>query len=270
MCEMARAVVDAGGRNDGLRWAELPGLPWNNPAQAARAGRAGLVACQTHYRRARHPETGRAGDPSAAGPGTANSGAVEIFLFPGGYAGICPLEDDLVNVCLLGRAADISRLGGAEAMLQWASATNSALGERLRSLTRCQDVIRTAAGLRFQAQPGAGQWLAVGDAAGMIAPICGDGISMALRSAELAAASLDAYFGGSMTWSESIGGYRSAWRHEFATRMRIGAALHRALAGGLSSALLLRAGRIAPRGVDWLIRRTRDSAGFPCGEAREA
>ncbi|NNC70072.1 MAG: FAD-dependent oxidoreductase, partial [Flavobacteriaceae bacterium] len=67
-----------------------------------------------------------------------------------------------------------------------------------------------------------------GDSAGLIHPLCGNGMSMAIQSAQLLSSLVNDYFSGtisSRTELEMI--YRKAWNKEFRSRLRTGRLLAR-------------------------------------------
>jgi geranylgeranyl reductase family protein len=65
-------------------------------------------------------------------------------------------------------------------------------------------------------------WMAVGDAAGLVDPITGEGLYYAIRSADLAAKALLAEIG---TFPEKLQHYRKLLRHDFAADLELGSRL---------------------------------------------
>jgi flavin-dependent dehydrogenase len=123
-----------------------------------------------------------------AAEAAALDGAVELHLFPGGYAGLEPIEDGLANLCLV---ADLRRLG------------RPAFPELLDGIRRaCPPLHRRLAGAEFLwprplaisaipygyvANTRDGLWR-LGDQAAVIPSFAGDGLGIALHSAHAAAA----------------------------------------------------------------------------------
>jgi flavin-dependent dehydrogenase len=235
--EKSRLVVDAAGRHGGARWG-------GRRAGVLSGGSRSWVAFKRHY------EGAAVHDPSRD--------RVEIYSFPGGYCGIAPVEGGRINLCFLGRPSDLRANGGRpEAMLEWAARENAALLGRLAGLLPAGEFL-SAAGGSF-ARPGTPgvQRLAVGDAAGMIAPFCGDGVSMALRSAELMAPYLKKSLSGELGYREVLAEYSRTWWREFAGRIRLAGLLHRALCHPRGFEALAQAGNVWPRAADWVIVKTR-------------
>lgn len=98
---------------------------------------------------------------------------VVLQFLPGGYSGQAPVDNETLNVCLVGMADDLP------ALRTWA--------EQKFALSP-EHAWRTITPLRRAAIPPAGRRLFfVGDAARVVEPFTGEGIYYALRSGELAA-----------------------------------------------------------------------------------
>jgi menaquinone-9 beta-reductase len=117
---------------------------------------------------------------------------VEIHLFEGGYAGLEPIEQGGVNLCLLIRQDSYKRCGrNWPAVLDWLARQSSHLHERLSYLTPSWPEPLAVAGIPYgyinpphDAQPGL---FRLGDQAAVIPSFAGDGIAIALHTAALAA-----------------------------------------------------------------------------------
>jgi flavin-dependent dehydrogenase len=116
--------------------------------------------------------------------------AVEIALFPGGYAGLQPVEGGHANLCLLVRRGHFAALGGEWAALQrHMAAQNPHLASRLAGATPLWERPLAIAAIPygFVQRSGDGCWR-LGDQAAVIPSFAGEGMSIALHSAHLAAA----------------------------------------------------------------------------------
>jgi flavin-dependent dehydrogenase len=97
----------------------------------------------------------------------------------------------------------------------------------------------------------------LGDAATMIPPLCGDGMAMALRAAELCAPLAHAFLSGRCSLAAWEASYRQNWHCEFDSTLRMGRRLQAALAlPGVADVLLL-AGRLLPFGAAYMVKATR-------------
>jgi menaquinone-9 beta-reductase len=147
---------------------------------------------------------------------SALAGRVELHSFDGGYVGLCTIEEQRASACMLVRVGALRAAGGsperlfAEHVIVEPS-VRAALGNTLPASGRWHAVGPLRWGV---AHPAAQGVLFVGDAAGTIDPLCGEGMSHALVAAELALpfvvraaeAGVDA---------EIERGYTSAWRAAF-------------------------------------------------------
>jgi flavin-dependent dehydrogenase len=224
----ARVVINAAGRLGGLAGSPPP------------AGE--VVAFRRHCRR-----------------GELLEGAVEIHAFPGGYLGLNAVEGGRASACFLARASALREAGGKpELLLAQAARSNAHLAARLEELPPDEEGFLATSGMDFaRAAPSSREVFEVGDSAAMIAPVCGDGMAMALRSAELAAPHVIRALGSDSVRAEAIAAYQAAWRAELAPRLRVGRLLQLALMSAVTSRALVATGRALPRLANWVMRRTR-------------
>ena len=91
----------------------------------------------------------------------------------------------------------------------------------------------------------------------MIPPLCGDGMAMALRSAELCAPLVHNFLGGHLSLAAWEAAYRSIWQAEFGRAVQLGRYLQGMLSLPLLSEVLLGLGRSVPALAEKFIRATR-------------
>lgn len=152
---------------------------------------------------------------------------LEMHLLPNGYVGICRLPEGRFNVCGLFR----KRAGSFDRALavrqQLAGPPGSSLHARLRDACWIEDSFAAVAGVCFCPPPSDGQ-CRIGDAHGMIAPLTGNGMSMAFESAQAASEPLERYAQGENNWPETVKQIQRALTHAFALRLRCGNLLQQA------------------------------------------
>ncbi len=122
-------------------------------------------------------------------------GGVELHLFSGGYAGLELVEDGIANLCLLVRRSAFAGLGRSfDALLGHLCKASKTLGERLADSTWCfaRPLAISAIPYGHVQRRSDGVWR-LGDQAAVIPSFAGDGMSIALHSAHLAA---DLYMAG--------------------------------------------------------------------------
>ncbi len=192
-----------------------------------------------------------------AGDGVADR--VEVHAFRGGYCGLSHVEEGRVNVCWIARKQRLAEAGGRpEAMMEHVLAENPVLGHRLRRMRRVSERFEAVAQVSLAPKPAFEQGVCmVGDAAGMIAPLCGDGMAMALRSAELAVPHAAEFLSGEAGAEDFRARYARDRQRAFALRMRLGRWIQRASMRPAWSDAVVRTCRWVPGLGPWLIRQTR-------------
>jgi flavin-dependent dehydrogenase len=118
------------------------------------------------------------------------NGWVELFLFPGGYAGLQMVEGGRANLCLLVKRERLARCGGEwAALLGHMREASQPLAQRLEGAAALLAKPLAISSIPFGLLPGTmqdGLWR-LGDQAAVIPSFSGDGMSMALHSGLLAA-----------------------------------------------------------------------------------
>ena len=121
---------------------------------------------------------------------------VELMLFAGGYAGLQPVEGDRANLCMLVRRDRFAAAGRSwQGLLAAIGEETPALAERLEGASSAWARPLSVAGLPYGLVVRApdpdgsdlGRFWRLGDQAAVIPSFSGDGMSIALHSAALAA-----------------------------------------------------------------------------------
>jgi flavin-dependent dehydrogenase len=119
------------------------------------------------------------------------SGRVELILFAGGYAGLQPVEGERANLCLLVRRDRFAAIGRSWGALLTAIGTETPLlAARLQDARPEWEKPLTIAGVPYglvMRPPAPDGFWRLGDQAAVIPSFSGDGMSIALHSARLAA-----------------------------------------------------------------------------------
>jgi len=102
--------------------------------------------------------------------------------------------------------------------------------------------------------------LMVGDAAGMITPLCGNGMSMALHAAKIAAEQVQYFLSGSISRDEMEKNYITQWNKLFANRLKMGRGLQRLFYNPSLTNLTIRIGKTFPGLINTLIKKTHGSS----------
>jgi flavin-dependent dehydrogenase len=176
------------------------------------------------------------------------AGDVRLYVFPGGYCGLSPVEGGLAHLAGVVSEATWRRLSsGWEAVVAHARAENSDLDAALASLGRGSGGFFGTGPVFFARRPPAeGRILMVGDAAGMLDPFSGEGVASALDSGLLAAETVEDALSSRIALDGAAREYARRWRRRFGRRFEWSAAFRRLM---LHPGMGAVAARLAGRGV---------------------
>lgn len=189
---------------------------------------------------------------------------IDLHVFRGGYCGMSLVEDGTTNVCLLVRRDVFQAAAGHGAdsiarFIAWMSAQNPYLGRWLAQATPVYTDWLSIAGVSLNTKtPIEGDILLAGDAAGMIAPLAGDGMAIALHTGQLAASAVERYLRHEYDAPALLQTYSQTIRQTFAARLRLGRVLQSVMLRPYLLAPGLRLLNHLPAAGNWLIRHTRD------------
>jgi flavin-dependent dehydrogenase len=194
--------------------------------------------------------------------GSSPINGVEVHTFDRGYCGINRVENGAVNVCWMVQAGFFEAHGKRrEDVFRAAMERNHHLKKAMSDLIPLPGTLCAISGISLKNR---GHFVddicQVGDASQMIAPFCGDGMGMAIRSAQIAAPLCSAFIRNNMSARGLRRQYAAAWHIEFSRRLMLGQAVQAvaflpAIASGVLGAL-----NIVPSAGDWLLRNTRSPA----------
>jgi flavin-dependent dehydrogenase len=159
---------------------------------------------------------------------------VALHNFTGGYCGLNAIEADKYNLCYLGSRDQLREFGSVEAMEREVLYQNPVLRRIFQESEFLFEKPEVINEINFEPKkPVENHILMAGDAAGLITPLCGNGMAMAIHSGKLAA---EAILGGrSRSDVESI--YRDKWTAEFRQRLWVGRNVQRLFGSGGASVL---------------------------------
>lgn len=152
---------------------------------------------------------------------------LHLYSFPGGYCGMSAIENGQINVCLLVReavfqAASQPLSDRVEGFVAWMKKQNPALGHWFDTAEPLYDRWLSISQIPFvRKQVVVNDVLMAGDAAGLIAPVAGDGMGMALQTGELVSVLLDGYLAGQLSASQLRDQYEKRWWQTFGLRLRL-------------------------------------------------
>ncbi len=175
---------------------------------------------------------------------------IELFLFQGGYGGLTLIEEDVANLCLVVRRSTLRELGGWPELCDSIQRENGHMRQIFSGSTAlwARPLAISPIPYGYLAEPERGLWRA-GDQAAVIPSFTGDGISIALHSAALAA---EMYLAG-----KSAADYLSALRAHLRRGMALATWLSRAAVTPAGRRLALPALLLLPHAIEWIATATR-------------
>ncbi len=154
--------------------------------------------------------------------------SVEIHLFPGGYAGLLGLGEDMINLCLTVDKNLLLKQRPLAWLLESRLPQNPHL-KKILSRSECAGEVRSTYPVYFSPRRSYSDGaLLVGDAARVSEPVTGEGIYFAMKSGLLAAETIDRAFRAGDFSAARLGAYEAACRTAFCSR-RVVNAFFRAL-----------------------------------------
>lgn len=183
---------------------------------------------------------------------------ISLFNFKGGYAGFSAIENDTFCFCYLVHEAQLKENKNSIPQLQTQVLyKNKALAATMEEATFLWEKPLTISQIDFNAKTKQEQGMVMlGDSAGLIAPLCGNGMAMAFKSAYLFHL---AFLKHHQHPDHLIKAYSKSWEQEFATRLWAGRNLQYLFGKGLETNSLLSIAKVFPSFTKYLIRLTHGS-----------
>lgn len=187
---------------------------------------------------------------------------IALHNFRDGYCGVSAVENGLYCLCYLTTAANLEKGGGSIKSLE-----ENVLYQNphLKGLFMQADFVwerpETIAQVSFAPKSAVEQHLLMtGDAAGLISPLCGNGMSMAFRSGLLAEEALVPFLENRYDRQEMENRYYRAWSVQFSTRLRTGRLIQSMFGKPWTTKLLLKVLAPFPILTREIIRKTHGNA----------
>jgi flavin-dependent dehydrogenase len=183
---------------------------------------------------------------------------IGLHNFENGYCGISKIEDEKYCLCYLTRAENIKNNSNRiDAMQEKVLYQNPHLKSIFGGSEILQSFPVTISQISFAKKNCAENGvLMLGDTAGMIAPLCGNGMSIALHTAKISASLGDAFLQGRISQAELKRDYSREWKEQFAFRLQAGRVLQRFFGSSRLSNLFVGTFRKAPFLAKPVIRLT--------------
>lgn len=183
---------------------------------------------------------------------------IGLHNFRDGYCGISRVEEDRCCLCYMTTAANLQACDNSIPVLEkQVLRQNPFLEQVFSSITPIFDQPVTISQISFEKRAQVeNHILFIGDAAGMIPPLSGNGMSMALHGSKLAFQGINAFLRGEIARHEMEQEYIDRWNKNFGGRLRMGRWLQRWFGSERRSNFLIHSLKPFPKLVSFLIRQT--------------
>jgi flavin-dependent dehydrogenase len=149
---------------------------------------------------------------------------VALYCFPGGYCGVSKVEERRINICYLAHQRTFQEHQNLASYQTAVLHQNPALANILNHVEPLFERPLTISQISFAPKRQAHQQLLLaGDAAGMIHPLSGNGMGMAIASAQLLSTRIVEHFARPPAERADLASsYSRAWQKQFRQRLQFG------------------------------------------------
>jgi menaquinone-9 beta-reductase len=164
---------------------------------------------------------------------------VALHNFPGGYCGISAVENNIINVCYLVHRDNLKKHKSIREMEQHVLTINPFLNDVFKNAHFLFEKPEVINEISFDRKnPVEEHILMCGDAAGLITPLCGNGIAMAIHSAKICAEHVTRHWQSKTSSNNKLEqGYASEWTLTFSRRLYKGRQIQKLFGSDFTSSL---------------------------------
>lgn len=156
---------------------------------------------------------------------------VALHNFNGGYCGVSKVENDIINICYLADYETFKQYKNIDDYQRNVLYQNKHLKSVFENGKLLFDKPITISQISFdKKQPVENHILMIGDTAGLIHPLCGNGMAMAIHGAKIASELVLDYYSGKIKSREQLETtYKQQWKKHFGKRLFMGRLLAKVL-----------------------------------------
>ena len=183
---------------------------------------------------------------------------IALHNFKNGYCGISQIEENKYCLCYLTNAENLhNNNNSVKEMEKNILRKNPFLEKIFSSSSFLFEGPMVISQISFEKKSRVeNNVLMIGDAAGMITPLCGNGMSMALHGSKIAFRHISNYLKGNIRRYEMEQEYTDEWNKCFGKRLLAGRVIQRFFGDNFLSGMLIRSVKPFPKLISYLIRQT--------------
>ncbi len=183
---------------------------------------------------------------------------IALHNFEGGYCGISAIENGQYCLCYLSNRSNLKEAGSIEALEELILKKNPYLKHILENSEFLYDKPLVINEISFESKkPVENHLLMCGDAAGMITPLCGNGMAMAIHSAKLLSGLIIRYYRNPDFGRDHLEHYyQKEWNRLFASRISRGRRIQQLFGRKIISNLSIQSLRLLPPVANMIVKST--------------
>lgn len=183
---------------------------------------------------------------------------ISLHNFKDGYCGISRIEEGKYCLCYLTTAANLRANNNSITRLEKNILQRNPFLQRIfQESTWLYQAPLTISQISFERKSQVEHHiLMVGDASGMITPLCGNGMSMALHGSKIAAGLIHQFLSEQISRSQLEQRYVQQWNQLFQKRLRTGRVIQRLFGNERLTNIFIRTMKPFPELITFLIRQT--------------
>jgi flavin-dependent dehydrogenase len=149
---------------------------------------------------------------------------IELHNFHNGYCGISKVDNDRYCLCYLTHSSNLqNNNNNIKQMEEKVLFQNPFLKKIFNESEFINQIPHVISNVSFKTkQTHVNNMLLLGDAAGSISPLCGNGMSMGIRASKILGDILISHFNNAVDKNEIIKNYHLAWNKAFSNRIQMG------------------------------------------------
>ncbi|MFM7429925.1 MAG: NAD(P)/FAD-dependent oxidoreductase [Flammeovirgaceae bacterium] len=182
---------------------------------------------------------------------------IALHNFKDGYCGISNIEEGKSTLCYLTHRNNVWQFKNIEEMERQVLFKNPYLKKIFSESEFLYEKPETINEISFQTKGPIEQHLLMsGDAAGMITPLCGNGMALAIHSAKVVSELVHQFLQGAINRSQLENQYAQQWRALFAKRLWAGRQIQNLFGSEWASNLAVNLARYTPSIAQFLVKQT--------------
>lgn len=183
---------------------------------------------------------------------------VALHNFKGGYCGVSKVEDDIINICYLADFETFKKYRNIGDYQRNVLYKNKQIRSIFENSTPLFEMPLAISQISFDKKRAVeNHMLMIGDTAGLIHPLCGNGMAMAMHAAKIASELVLDYCAGKIASRQLLErAYSRQWKKHFGGRLFAGRILAKVLSHKTGTTALTNIAATVPSLLPWIIKQT--------------